>query len=235
MLIIQGSADDRHPGDRRPDGVQDAGAPSVGDDDRARRAAARDAGRRDLHARQPGRRLRLWRQVRDRLGSAGHPPGRPQVPQPDRLLRQRRICAYTGDGLIRYDGQLSALFPRRHVGDSAAARISCSTTGRAGPPPTSGEAGCDVIVAYKADKPDAKHPVWPGGRPRFGFVRQGQAIATTRARTTPSPAAPAAPLGRSRRRGNGRRTPIVCWYNWERGVLPTTTSATRPSCWSAAA
>jgi hypothetical protein len=36
-----------------------------------------------------------------------------------------------------------------------------------------GESGCDVIVAYRADKPDEKHPAWPGGRPRFGFVLKG--------------------------------------------------------------
>jgi hypothetical protein len=36
-----------------------------------------------------------------------------------------------------------------------------------------GESGCDVIVAYLSDKPDAKNPAWPGGRPRFGFVVKG--------------------------------------------------------------
>jgi hypothetical protein len=36
-----------------------------------------------------------------------------------------------------------------------------------------GESGCDVVVCYLADKPDAKHPAWPGGRPRFLFVLKG--------------------------------------------------------------
>jgi hypothetical protein len=80
-----------------------------------------------------------------------------------------------------------------------------------------GQSGCDVIVAYLADKPDAKHPAWPGGRPRFGFVVKGGKRYDPRKDSTVTG-------GSGSHRWDDPATwewsenAIICWYNYERGV-----------------
>jgi hypothetical protein len=79
-----------------------------------------------------------------------------------------------------------------------------------------GQSGCDVVVCYLADAPDAKHPAWPGGRPRFGFVLKGKLCYDPRLDSS---------VGGS---GSHRwadpstweysENPAVCRYNWVRGV-----------------
>lgn len=80
---------------------------------------------------------------------------------------------YVGDGYYpRYGTDNLQVFFRS---DTTAQPLPSIVTDN-GPGWTSadiGESGCDVIVAYKCDKPDTKHPVWPGGRPRFLFVLKG--------------------------------------------------------------
>jgi len=80
-----------------------------------------------------------------------------------------------------------------------------------------GESGCDVVVCYRADKPDAKHPAWPGGRPRFGFVVQGKLCYDPRLDSTVTG-------GSGSHRWDDPSTwewsdnPAVCRYNWVRGI-----------------
>jgi hypothetical protein len=79
-----------------------------------------------------------------------------------------------------------------------------------------GRSGCDVIVAYKADKTNDKHPGWPGGRPRFGFVLKGGRRYDPRKDSTVG--------GSGAHRWEDRSTwewsdnPAVCRYNWARGI-----------------
>jgi hypothetical protein len=80
-----------------------------------------------------------------------------------------------------------------------------------------GESGCDVVVAYRADKPDAKHPAWPGGRPRFGFVVKGAFCYDPRLDDT-------VPGGSGPHRDDDAATwewspnAAICRYKWVRGV-----------------
>lgn len=80
-----------------------------------------------------------------------------------------------------------------------------------------GESGCDVVVAYLADLPDAKHPAWPGGRPHFGFVVKGKLCYDPRLDSTVSG-------GSGSHRWEDPSTwewsenPAVCRYNWVRGI-----------------
>jgi hypothetical protein len=121
--------DDRQPGGRRPHHAQDPGARSVGDDDPARRAAAlASSARRSRRAAwSTGS---TWRQVRHRLGSAGHPPRRSQVRRADRLLRQRRVerlCRRRPLSALRRPAR--GLFPRRHDHDPLPAIVTTNGPG----------------------------------------------------------------------------------------------------------
>jgi hypothetical protein len=73
-----------------------------------------------------------------------------------------------------------------------------------------------VVVAYKGDAQDAKNPVWPGGRPRFGWVVRGLRCYDPRLDTS---------VGGSgaHRRDNPAtwawsENPIVIRHNWVRGI-----------------
>lgn len=123
---------------------------------------------------------------------------------------------YTGDGLVpRYDDQLKIFFRADTTVDPLPTIVLDN-----GPGWTAadiGQSGCDVIVAYKADKAKDKHPGWPGGRPHFGFVLKGKLCYDLRKDDTVAGGA-----------GPHRWTDpstwewsenaIVCWSNYERGV-----------------
>ena len=74
-----------------------------------------------------------------------------------------------------------------------------------------------ALVTYRADASDAKHPVWPSGRPRFLFVLRGKLCYDARKDSTVAG-------GSGTHRWNDPATwewsdnPIVCRYNWARGV-----------------
>lgn len=127
---------------------------------------------------------------------------------------------YTGDGDV----------PGYEDGDDAALQIyfRADTSADPLPPPignrsswsagyNQGESGCDVCVVYEADKPDEKHPEWPGGRPRFLFVVKGKKCYDPRLDAT-------VPGGSGDHRWDDPGTwewsdnPAVCRYNWVRGV-----------------
>lgn len=80
-----------------------------------------------------------------------------------------------------------------------------------------GQSGADVVVAYLFDPPDAKHPAWPGGRPRFGFVVKGKLMYDPRFDDTVDG-------GSGDQRWDDPDTWVwsdnaaVCRYNWVRGV-----------------
>lgn len=81
--------------------------------------------------------------------------------------------AYTGNGYYpRYGTDNLQVFFRNDTTNQPLPSI-VTTNGPGWTSADIGESGCDVVVAYKCDKPDTKHPVWPGGRPRFGFVVKG--------------------------------------------------------------
>jgi hypothetical protein len=124
--------------------------------------------------------------------------------------------AYVGDGLYpRYDDQLVLYFRANTSTDPLPSIVTTH-----GPGWTSadiGRSGCDVIVAYKADKADDKHPGWPGGRPRFGFVLKGGKRYDPRKDSTVG--------GSGTHRWTDSSTwewsenPTVCRYNWARGIF----------------
>lgn len=80
--------------------------------------------------------------------------------------------AFTGDGNVAgYNGQLQ-VFWRPGTEDQTVPAILTSH----GPGWTANDNGAGVahvVVAYKADDPEAKNPIWTGGRPRFLWVVRG--------------------------------------------------------------
>jgi hypothetical protein len=122
---------------------------------------------------------------------------------------------YVGDGFYpRYDDQLQVYFRADTNADPLPSIVTDN-----GPGWTSadiGGSGCDIIVAYKADKPDDKHPGWPGGRPHFGFVLKGKLCYDPRLDSTVG--------GSGSHRWEDPSTwqfsenAAVCRYNWARGV-----------------
>jgi hypothetical protein len=81
--------------------------------------------------------------------------------------------AYVGDGLYpAYDDQLEIYF--RATRPTTRCRAKSRPTAPAGPPADIGNPAATSSSAYKSDKQDDKHPGWPGGRPRFGFVLKGK-------------------------------------------------------------
>jgi hypothetical protein len=81
-----------------------------------------------------------------------------------------------------------------------------------------GQSGCDVIVAYRADKPTEKKLAFPGGRPRFGFIVKGALCYDPRLDSTV-----AGGSGPHRWEDPSTRewsdNPAVCRYNWVRGFF----------------
>jgi hypothetical protein len=124
---------------------------------------------------------------------------------------------YTGDGNYpQFDEHHFKLYFRADTSNDPLPDIVLDN----GPGWTSsdlGKSGCDVIVAYLADKPDAKKPAWPGGRPHFGFVIKGKLCYDPRKDDTVAG-------GSGAHRWDDPATwewsenPVVCRYNWVRGI-----------------
>lgn len=127
---------------------------------------------------------------------------------------------YTGDGDVAEfeDGDDAALqwFFRSDTTTQALPDVVTDRASWAGGY-NQGESGCDIVVVYEADKPDEKHPEWPGGRPRFLFVAKGKKCYDPRLDAT-------VPGGSGDHRWDDPDTwewsdnPAVCRYNWVRGV-----------------
>lgn len=122
---------------------------------------------------------------------------------------------YTGDGSVAgYAGQLQ-VFWRPGTEDQVPPAL---VTTYGGLTAADNMAGCaHVVVAYKADKPDSKAPIWPGGRPGFLWVVKGKLCYIPRLDDT-------VPGGEGAHRWDDPDTwewtdnPIDCRYNWMRGV-----------------
>ncbi len=123
--------------------------------------------------------------------------------------------AFAGDGTVAgFNGQLQ-VFWRDGQWDQTVPSILTSNA----PNWTANDRGrgvAYVVVAYKADKPDAKNPVWPSGRPRFRWVVRGLRCYQARKDST---------VGGSgaHRRDNPAtwewtENPIDIRYNWVRGI-----------------
>jgi hypothetical protein len=127
---------------------------------------------------------------------------------------------YTGDGDV----------PGYEDGDDAALQVyvRTDTTNQPLPSPFAdrsswstgynrGDSGADIVFVYEADKPDEKHPEWPGGRPRFLVVVKGKKCYDPRLDDT-------VPGGAGPHRWDDPSTwewtenLAVCRYNWVRGV-----------------
>ncbi|MGB3317443.1 MAG: hypothetical protein WBA75_00255, partial [Sphingopyxis granuli] len=80
--------------------------------------------------------------------------------------------AFAGDGPVAgYNGQLEVYWRPGTENQTVPAILTAH-----GPGWTVNDNGAGVsyvVVAYKADDPEAKNPVWPGGRPRFLWIVRG--------------------------------------------------------------
>ncbi|WP_137803387.1 phage tail protein [Caulobacter sp. 3R27C2-B] len=82
---------------------------------------------------------------------------------------------FTGDGFVAgYNNQLQVFWRPGEAGD---ADLPSDIQGL-GPATAAGsmKGVARVFVAYKADAPDAKNPVWTGGRPQFLWVVRGARV-----------------------------------------------------------
>lgn len=127
--------------------------------------------------------------------------------------------AYTGDGNYAefnspHNEHLHLYFRADTSSDPVPAEVSAVWPGYAAT--DIGKSGCDVFVLYRADKPNAKKLIWPGGRPRFLFVVKGKLCYDPRLDDTVG--------GSGAHRWNDPSTwewsenPAVCRYNWVRGI-----------------
>lgn len=124
---------------------------------------------------------------------------------------------YTGNGNYpQFDGSHFELYFRA---DTTAEALPAVVTAN-GPgwlATDVGESGCDVTVCYRSDPPDAKEPAWPGGRPRFGFVLKGKLCYDPRLDDTVTGGA-GAHRWAIPSTWEWSENPVVCRYNWARGV-----------------
>lgn len=126
-----------------------------------------------------------------------------------------RYVAFAGDGTVAgFNSQLQ-VFWRSGTWDQTVPSI-LTTNGPGWTANDRGRGVAYVVVAYKADKSDAKNPVWPSGRPRFRWVVRGLRCYDPRLDST---------VGGSgaHRRDNPAtwawsENPIVIRHNWVRGI-----------------
>jgi len=121
---------------------------------------------------------------------------------------------FTGSGVVSgYGGQLEVYWLEGTLGQTMPAIV----TSYGGWDGSSNLAGCAcVVVAYKADKPDSKNPVWTAGRPNFLWVVNGKLCYIPRKDSSIGGSGP--------HRWNNPSTwewtnnLIDCRYNWVRGI-----------------
>ncbi|MGR4892291.1 hypothetical protein ACIPPQ_14785 [Sphingopyxis sp. LARHCG72] len=78
---------------------------------------------------------------------------------------------FTGDGMVAgYNNQLQVFWRPGTENQTVPAILTANGDWTAN---DNGAGVCHVTVAYKADDPEAKNPVWPGGRPRFQWIVRG--------------------------------------------------------------
>ncbi|MDR6128783.1 hypothetical protein QE361_003203 [Sphingomonas sp. SORGH_AS802] len=122
---------------------------------------------------------------------------------------------YTGEGAVPgYNGQLEVYWRAGGVVQTVPQVVLANAPGWTANDFGSGVAW--VAVCYKADKADAKNPVWPGGRPGFSWVVRGKRCYQARKDSTAG--------GSGTHRWSDPSTwewtdnPIDCRHNWVRGI-----------------
>ena len=126
-----------------------------------------------------------------------------------------QYVAYTGDGAVAcYNGQLEIYWLSGTMTQSVPAVVLAN-----GPSWTANDRGkgvCWVAVCYKADKADAKNPIWTAGRPSFAWLLRGKKCYQPRLDSTVG--------GFGAHRWSDPTTwswtdnPIDCRYAWVRGT-----------------
>lgn len=82
--------------------------------------------------------------------------------------------SFAGNGVVSgYSGQLEVHWLPGTATQAWPSFVTANGVGWADPDNNCKGVSC-VAVAYKADKPDAKNPVWTAGRPRFLWVLRGK-------------------------------------------------------------
>ena len=122
---------------------------------------------------------------------------------------------FTGDGPVAgYNGQLEVYWRPGSSGQTVPAVVLANGPGWT--PSDIGYGVCWVAVCYKADKADAKTPVWPAGRAAFAWLVRGKRCYQARRDGSVG--------GSGAHRWNDPSTwewtdnAIDCRYNWVRGV-----------------
>lgn len=135
--------------------------------------------------------------------------------------------AFAGDGLVSgHSSQLAVYFRSGTWGQSVPSILTTNAPVYPVGHPlagtktwTSDDRGrgvCYVVVAYKADKSDAKHPVWASGQPTFLWKLKGLKVYSARDDSTAG--------GSGAHRWNDDATrewsanPVDCRYTWARGI-----------------
>lgn len=122
--------------------------------------------------------------------------------------------AFAGDGPVAgYGGQLEVYW-REGTEDQVMPSIVTTNGGWAASDNLAGIA--TVIVAYKADKPDSKTPIWTAGRPSFLWVVKGALLYLPRFDSSVGGAGPHRWDDPSTREWSDN--PMDCRYNWVRGI-----------------
>jgi hypothetical protein len=122
---------------------------------------------------------------------------------------------FAGDGMVAgYNNQLQVYWRPGTEQQSVPAILT--TYGPGWTASDNGAGVCHVTVAYKADEPEAKNPVWTAGRPRFAWLLRGAKCYDPRKDGT-------VPGGSGSHRLDDPSTwqwtdnPIVCRYKFVRG------------------
>jgi hypothetical protein len=123
--------------------------------------------------------------------------------------------AFAGDGNVAgYNSQLQVFWRDGQWGQTVPSILTTN-----GPGWTANDRGrgvAYVVVAYKADKSDAKNPVWPSGRPRFRWVVRG--LRCYQARKDSSVGGSGAHRRDNPATWEWTENPIDIRYNWVRGI-----------------
>ena len=123
--------------------------------------------------------------------------------------------AFAGDGVVPgYNSQLE-IYWRPGTESQTLPTVLTSQGGYAAS--DNGAGVCHVTVCYKADKPDAKNPIWPSGRPRFLWVLRGLKCYDAREDSTVAGGSGAHRWANPATR-EWSENPIVQRYTWSRGI-----------------
>lgn len=121
---------------------------------------------------------------------------------------------FAGDGAVAgYNGQLEVYW-RNGTEDQVLPSVVTSYGGWSASDNLSGLA--TIVVAYKADAPDAKNPIWTAGRPSFLWIVKGALLYLPRKDSSIGGSGPHRWDDPSTREWSDNL--IDCRYNWVRGI-----------------